>query len=51
MIINAAYWGMGMESAITPTSSVDIIGGYKPLESGFNYKELGVVPQPVSAFK
>jgi len=51
MIINAAYWGMGMESAITPTSSVDIIGDYKPLESGFNYKELGVVPKPVSAYK
>jgi len=51
MIINAAYWGMGMESAITPKSSVDIIGDYKPLESGFNYKELGVVPKPVSAYK
>ena len=51
MIINAAYWGMGMESAITAKSSVDIIGDYKPLESGFNYKELGVVPKPVSAYK
>ncbi len=51
MIINAAYWGLGMESAITPTSSVDIIGDYKPLESGFNYKELGVMPKPVSAYK
>jgi len=51
MIINAAYWGMGMESAITAKSSVDNIGDYKPLESGFNYKELGVVPKPVSAYK
>ena len=38
LIINAAYWGMGMESAITPNRSVDIVGTYKPLESGFNYK-------------
>jgi hypothetical protein len=51
LIINAVYWGMGMESAVTPTSSVDIVGAYKPLESGFDYKELGVVPKPPSAYK
>ena len=36
---------------VTPTRSVDIVGTYQPLESGFNYKELGVVPKPVSAYK
>jgi Trehalose utilisation len=51
LIINAAYWSMGMEAAITPTRSVDIVGTYQPLKSGFNYKELGVVPKPVSAYK
>ncbi len=51
LIINAAYWGMGMESTITPARSVEIVGTYQPLESGFNYKELGVVPKPVSAYK
>jgi hypothetical protein len=51
LIINAGYWGMGMESEITATRSVDIVGTYKPLESGFNYAELGVVPKPVSAYK
>ena len=51
LIINAVYWGMEMESAITATRSVDIVGIYKPLESGFNYKELGVEPKPVSAYK
>jgi hypothetical protein len=51
LLINAAYWGMGMESAITPTRSVEIVGTYKPLESGFNYEELGVVPKPVSAYR
>ena len=49
--VNAAYWGMGMEASITPTRSVDIVGTYKPLESGFNYKQLGVVPKPPSAYK
>ena len=42
---------MEMESAITATRSVDIVGTYKPLESGFNYKELGIEPKPVSAYK
>ncbi|MFN0074934.1 MAG: hypothetical protein ACKVY0_00515 [Prosthecobacter sp.] len=51
LIINAAYWSMGMEAAITPASSVDIVGSYQPLESGFNYKALGVMPKPVSAYK
>lgn len=51
LIINAGYWGMGMESAITATRSVDIVGDYQPLGSGFNYKQLGVVPKPVSAYK
>ena len=51
MIINAAYWGMAMEREIKANSSVEIVGEYKPLESGFNYKELGVEPKPVSAYK
>ena len=51
LIINACYWGMDMGAAITPTRSVDIVGTYEPLESGFNYPELGVTPKPVSAYK
>ena len=51
LIINAAYWGMAMEAATSPSRSVDIVGPYKPLESGFNYKELGVVPKPPAAYK
>ena len=51
LIINAAYWCLEMESAITATRSVDVVGEYKPLKSGFNYRELGVKPQPVSTYK
>ena len=51
MIINASYWCMEMESAIKADRSVEIVGTYKPLESGFNYKELGVEAKPVSAYK
>ena len=51
MIVNAVYWGMGLESAIDPRCSVAIVGSYRPLEAGFNYEELGVVPKPVSAYR
>jgi Trehalose utilisation len=51
LVINAAYWGMEMETAISATRSVEIVGDYKPRETGFNYAELGVTAQPVCAFK
>jgi len=51
LVINAAYWGMGMESAISPTRSVDIVGSYHPPGSGFDYRQLGVVPKPVQAYR
>jgi hypothetical protein len=51
MIINATYWGMGIESSISATRSVDIVGDYQPLGSGFNYEKLGVKPRPVSYYR
>lgn len=51
LIINAAYWGMGLEFAISPTRSVEIVGDYRPLGSGFDYPGLGVVPKPVAAYR
>ena len=51
LLINAVYWGAGMEASITDTNSVEIIGTYEPLESGFNYEDLGVKPRPVSYYR
>lgn len=51
LIVNAAYWCLEMEPAISATRSVDFVGAYTPLESGFNYAGLGVKPQPVSSYK
>ena len=51
LIINATYWGLGLESGISATRSVDVVGDYQPLGSGFDYPRLGVVPKPVSACK
>jgi hypothetical protein len=50
LIVNAAYWGLGMESAIVADRSVEIVGTYAPLQSGFNYTELGVTPKPPAAY-
>lgn len=51
LITNAIYWGLQMEDSISATRSVDIVGSYEPLESGFNYKAIGVQPRPISYYK
>ena len=51
LVINAAYWGMEMEPAITPTRSVETVGPYDPLATGFDYRRLGITPKPVSAYR
>lgn len=49
LVINAAYWGLGLEDQIRPDAVVDIVGEYEPLPSGFDYENLGVKPKPVEA--
>jgi hypothetical protein len=51
LVVNAAYWCVGLEAAISAKRRIDIVGDYQPLNSGFNYVELGVKPRPVSFYK
>ena len=51
LTINAAYWCLGMEAQIVADSSVDMVGPYEPLDTGFDYAELGVVPRPPAAYR
>ena len=51
LVINSAYWCIGMEDSISASRSVEIVGSYEPLESGFNYDELGVKPRPISFYR
>ena len=51
LIINATYWGLGMENQIKADSSVEYTGEYKPLASGFNYEKLGVIPRKPAAYR
>ena len=50
LVVNAAYWCVGLEGRISASSSVDYVGTYAPHDCGFDYAQLGVVPRPVSAF-
>ncbi len=51
LTINAAYWCMNMDDAIDAKSCMDIVGAYEPLESGFDYEKLKVVPQKPNFYK
>lgn len=50
LVVNAAYWCMGLEDRIDGESSVEIVGPYTPTASGFDYAALGVVPRPPAHF-
>ena len=50
LVVNAAYWCQGLEGMIDPGRSVAIVGTYAPLDTGFDYAALGVVPRPPVAF-
>jgi len=51
LTINAAYWCLQMERQISATSSVEYVGEYKPLASGFQYDKLNVVPRKPAAYR
>lgn len=44
LLVNAAYWCLGMEERIPASSGVDIVGGYSPTPFGFNSFQKGVRP-------
>ena len=44
LIVNAAYWCTGLEKKISPSSSVDYVGKYKPSFFGFGKFKRGVKP-------
>lgn len=45
MIVNAAYWCLGMEDKIPAQSTVDIVGEWAPTRFGFNSFKKGVKPK------
>ncbi|QDU98667.1 ThuA domain-containing protein [Lignipirellula cremea] len=44
LLVNAVYWGVGLEDQISADSSVDYVGEYDPSFFGFNKAKKGVKP-------
>jgi len=51
LTVNAAYWCLQMEKQVEPGSSVEIVGTYEPMKSGFDYARLKVMPRMASFYK
>jgi hypothetical protein len=45
LLVNAAYWCLGMENQIPARSRVDLVGSFEPLPFGFGGFKKGVKPQ------
>ena len=44
MLVNACYWGLGMEGRISATRNVDLVGKYEPANIGVGGHKKGVKP-------
>ena len=44
LLVNAVYWGLGMEDRIPERSDVRVVGEYDPTDFGFGGHALGVMP-------
>jgi hypothetical protein len=44
MLVNACYWGAGLEGKIPEKSKVDIVGTFEPTPFGFNGAKQGLTP-------
>ena len=51
IVVNGVYWSLNMEDKIKADSSVEYVGEYAPISSGFQHEKLGVVPRPVSYYR
>jgi hypothetical protein len=45
LLVNACYWGLGLENQIRPDSSVELVGDYKPTMFKFEGYIKGVKPE------
>jgi hypothetical protein len=48
MLVNAAYWAVGLEERISATANVGIVGDFQPSRFAFNGAKKGVRPEHLS---
>ncbi len=51
MVINAAFWAMGMENKIKPGSNIDFVGPYKPTMFNFSGYKANVKPADLAGWE
>jgi len=51
MIINAAFWAIGMENQIKVDNNIDFVGPYKPTTFNFNGYKANVKPSDLAGFE
>lgn len=44
LLVNAVYWGLGMEGEIPERANVEFVGVYAPADIGFGTNRVGVMP-------
>ncbi len=44
LLVNACYWGLGLEDRIPAKAKVDLVGPYDPVPIGFGKSRKGVKP-------
>ena len=44
LLVNACYWGLGMEDEMPECAEVDIVGKYEPVPIGFGKHKKGLKP-------
>jgi type 1 glutamine amidotransferase len=44
MLVNAAYWAVGLEAEIAPRADVSLVGDYQPTPFGFKKHRKGLTP-------
>ena len=44
LLVNACYWGLGLEGRIPPRNDVGLVGAYSPLNFGFGKHRKGLRP-------
>jgi hypothetical protein len=50
LLVNAAFWTMGLESAIKPDSDISIVGVYRPTWHGGAKRAAGVKPEHLAGW-
>ncbi|MDE2995460.1 MAG: ThuA domain-containing protein [Bacteroidota bacterium] len=50
MMVNAAYWAMGMEDVISPDLGIDFVGPYHPAVFAFDGFRIGVRPSDMAGW-